>query len=442
MEVSLHEILDARERRAARQRQLLEKFHSPLICFTMNIAGPEKNSPLITRGFRYGCALLKAQLLGVSLPVLCEETEDADTGCEGYYVVDGQPETIKALCVQIEDSLPVGRLFDMDVLLGNGRKISREELGLPGRTCLICGGPVHLCSRSRAHSVSQLQEKTQCLLQDALFDQDARQIGQLAVKALLYEVCITPKPGLVDRQNTGSHKDMDIFTFMSSTAALGPYFSDCARIGMETATLSPRETFEQIRFRGRCAEQEMYQATGGINTHKGAIFSLGILCAAAGRVSDHLPENICTQAKAMCAGLTERDMSGNHCATTGEKLWKTQGISGARGQAEAGFPAVLEVGLPVLRQGLAQGLSLNEAGAVTLMHLIPATQDTNLYARSDAHTQAAVCQEIRKLLEANPFPTQEVLEEWDAKFIQKNLSPGGSADLLAASFFLYFLKEE
>ena len=186
----------------------------------------------------------------------------------------------------------------------------------------------------------------------------------------------------------------------------------------------------------------MYQATGGINTHKGAIFSLGILCAAAGRISDHLPESICAQAKAMCAGLTERDMSGNRCATTGEKLWKTQGISGARGQAEAGFPAVLEVGLPVLRQGLAQGLSLNEAGAATLMHLIPATQDTNLYARSDAHTQAAVCQEIQNLLKSTPYPAKEVLEEWDKKFIQKNLSPGGSADLLAASLFLYFLKEE
>lgn len=439
MEVSLQEILEARERRADKQQQLLAKYNAPLICFTMNIPGPEKNNTLISRGFRYGCELLEAQ---IASPIVHWETQEENTGCEAYAVVEADAEVLKSLCVQIEDSCPVGRLFDMDVLTPDGRKISREELGLSGRACLICGGPVYQCSRSRAHSVAQLQEKTYGLLREALYENDARRIGALAVKSLLYEVCVTPKPGLVDRQNTGSHKDMDIFTFMASTAALAPYFTDCARIGMETAKGSPQETFEKIRFRGKQAEREMYRATIGINTHKGAIFSLGILCAAMGRLpwGTYTPEGICAQAAAMCKDLTVRDLANSQCSTTGEKLWKSHGIAGARGQAEAGFPAALKVGLPVLGEGIRQGRTFNDAAAATLLHILAATQDTNLYARSNADTYERVHQDIRKLLDMSPYPSKDVLQELDEVFIQKNLSPGGSADLLAATLFLYFLQ--
>ena len=444
MEVTLHQILDAREQRAARQRELLSRFKTPLICFTMNIPGPEKNSPLIARGFRYGCRLLEAELAGSRLPVMHWEPTEKDTGCEGYFAIDADPIVLKKLCVRIEDGLPLGRLFDMDVLGADGSKVSREELGLPGRTCLICGGSVHLCSRSRAHSVAQLRQKTDALLQDALWQQDARRIGALAVKSLLYEVCVTPKPGLVDRRNSGSHRDMDIFTFMESCAALQPYFTDCARIGMETAGSAPTETFEEIRFRGKYAEREMYWATGGVNTHKGAIFSLGILCAAMGRLpwGIYSADAICAQAAAMTAGLTARDMTELPCSTTGEKLWKAHGIGGARRQAEAGFPAVLEVGLPALRKGILQGLSVNDAGAAALLRLIAATEDTNMIARSDVATQQAVRQRIRALLKENPYPGREALQQLDEDFTAQNLSPGGSADLLAATFFFYFLQKE
>lgn len=444
MEVTLQQILDVRERRVTRQQTLLARYRKPLICFTMNIPGPEKNNPLITRGFHLGMELLSAQLTGSRIPVLYGDVYEEDTGCEAYLAADAEPENLKKLCVQIEDGLPVGRLFDMDVLRPDGSKVSRENLDLPGRTCMICGAPVYLCSRSRSHSLSQLRQKTDSLLCDALRQQDARRIGTLAAKSLLHEVCVTPKPGLVDRQNTGSHKDMDIFTFMSSSAALQPYFTDCARIGMETADLSPAETFEKTRFRGKLAEQEMFAATGGVNTHKGAIFSLGILCAAAGRLNEEnpAPQAICAQAAAMTAGISARDMAQGSCTTTGEKLYKEHGITGARGQAEAGFPAVLEVGLPVLREGLSRGLSVNDAGAATLLHLLAASHDTNMIGRSDLKTHDSVRERIAALLKEDPYPSREVLETLDDDFISHNLSPGGSADLLAATYFLYYLKKD
>ena len=441
MEVSMLEILDAREQRVAKQKKLLEQFHKPLLCFTMNIAGPEKNNALITKGFRLGQRLLDAQLTGSCVKVVWQEESIMPTGCEGFYVVDTEPALLKKLAVQIEDSQPVCRLFDMDVLLPDGKKVSREDLGLPGRECLICGNPVHVCSRSRAHSVETLQSKTRELLTDALWQQDAQIIGATASKSLLYEVCTTPKPGLVDRQNSGSHKDMDIFTFMASTAALQPYFTDCARMGLETAQLPAAVTFEKIRFLGKMAEQTMREATGGINTHKGAIFTLGLLCAAAGRCDRASAAEICSQVAAMTQGLTEADKT-QFTETTGQQLAANHGICGVRGLAEAGFPVLLEVGLPILEAGLSRGLTLEEAGCAALLHLMCAVTDTNLIARSDIETQQKVCHQVRQLLAEQPFPTKAQLEQLDAKFIGENLSPGGSADLLAAAYFLYFIKKD
>jgi len=441
MEVTLPQILDARERRAARQRELLEQFQKPLICFTMNIAGPVKCSQLICRGFRLGNKILRAQLEREGVPILYVHQAEEMTGCQAFYVADCPSPRLKALCVQIEEALPVGRLFDMDVLTPDGCK---EERPVP-RKCLLCDQPAQVCGRSRAHSVEALQRRTNELLQEAVSAQEARDIARTAQQSLLYEVCTTPKPGLVDCQNSGSHRDMDIFTFLASSTALYPYFESCARLGLETSGLPATEVFSRLRLPGKLAEQAMLEATGGVNTHKGAIFSLGILCAAAGRLqqAQRTPEAICAEAAAMVNGITAQELSGitaETAATAGQKLYARYGITGVRGQAEAGFPAVLEAGLPTLEAGLQKGLSLNDAGCAALLHLMVAATDTNLIHRSDPDTQKAVTEQISQLLQKTPFPDRQTLEALDAEFIQKDLSPGGSADLLAITYFLHFLK--
>lgn len=448
MKVTLQEILDAREARVLRQRQLLVKFGKPLICFTMNIPGPIKTSDLIRDGFAIGNDTLRAQLAALDIPILHFEDRSAHTGCEAFYVVSADPKDIKRLTVEIEDSQSVGRLFDMDVLSPGGEKLSRQALDLPERTCLLCGNPAFLCSSRRAHSVEALQQKTNSLLRDAVWQAESRSIGSLAEKSLLYEVCTTPKPGLVDRQNSGSHRDMDIFTFASSAAALRPYFEDCARVGMETQMLPPEETFLRLRLHGRLAEQTMYRATGGVNTHKGAIFTMGLLCGAAGRLSKEMrnsPESLLAECAAMVQGLSQRDFAGvtkENARTTGQKLYTQYGITGIRGEAEAGFPTVLQTGLPILEQGIANGMSLNDAGCAALLHILAATDDTNVIARSDRETQLELRRKIRSLLDRTPYPSTETLNKLDRAFIARSLSPGGSADLLAAAYFLYFLKTQ
>lgn len=443
MEVSLMEMLEARERRVLRQRQLLEQYGSALLCFTMNIAGPVKNSPLILRGFRMGSRLLEQQLLTARVEILHREEICEKTGCEKLYVLGCDPIAAKKIAVLLEDHTQAGRLFDMDVLRADGSKVERQELGLEGRKCLICGGMAQSCARSRAHTVAQLQERTAQLLEDALTEYESRRIAGHACRALLYEVAVTPKPGLVDRHNSGSHRDMDFFTFQSSAAALWPYFRDCAAIGLTTRELAPEEVFRKLRIPGMLAEGEMLRATGGVNTHKGAVFSLGILCAAAGRLGENDPEGLLEECRRMTAGLVAEDFQGltpENAKTVGQKLYLQYGIAGVRGQAEAGFPAVREAGLPVLEAGLARGLSLNDAGCAALLALMAAAVDTNLIARSDYETQQKIAWEIAYLLRENPFPGEDLLRKMDEAFREKNLSPGGAADLLALTWFLHLMK--
>ena len=446
MEVTLPEMLEARERRAARQQALLRAYGKTMICFTMNIAGPVKNNSLIRRGYTLGKRLLRQQLevAGIAEPYF-EEIQEK-TGNEAILLLDADPLAVKAITVEIEDYAPVGRLFDMDVLRPDGRKVDRQELGREGRKCLICGGMAQACARSRTHTVAQLQGRTREILEDAVLREDCQSAARLAMQALLYEVATTPKPGLVDRENSGSYRDMDFFTFQASAAALYPYFAQCVRIGRETA--DAQESFRRLRLPGKIAEGEMRRATGGVNTHKGAIFSMGILCGALGRLEREQWKNpgaVLAECAAMTQGLISMDyvnLTPETAKTAGQKLYLQYGITGVRGQAEGGFPAVLKVGLPKLEAALAAGKSINEAGCAALLAMLADTPDTNMIHRGGYELAKEAAEEIKTFLAEEPFPSKETLKKLDAEFIRDNLSPGGTADLLALVYLLHFLKEE
>lgn len=442
--VDLQTMLAARDRRAERQRELLGKFGLPMISFTMNIAGPVKNNPLIRRGFQLGRRVLLGQLERMKFDCVFREEWDETTGCEGFFVADAPAEVLKDMTCALEDASPLGRLFDLDVLAVDGTKLDRPA----PRRCLICGKPAKECARSRTHSVPELQEKTRDILETALKKFDAETAARLAVQALLYEVCVTPKPGLVDRVNNGSHSDMDIYTFLRSAAALWPYFAQCAEIGRDTAERTAPETFAALRWPGKLAEGDMIAATGGVNTHKGAIFSMGILCGALGRLERECwtqPERVLAEVSAMTAGSAERELAaevGDAQLTAGQRFFREYGITGVRGQAEAGFPAVLRFGLPVLERGLEQGRSADEVGCAALLAILAHMDDTNMISRGGFEAQQEMAGRLEKLLDAEPFPERETLDALDREFIENNLSPGGSADLLAVSWMLHFLREE
>lgn len=441
--VTLPQMLDARERRVQLQQTLLHQYKKPVISFTMNIAGPMKYTPLISRGFHIGLERLECTLTAAQLPILEQVIQEEVTGCQGMFVVDGEASLLKTMCIQLEDQDPLGRLFDLDVLEQTGG-LSREQMGFSPRPCLVCGQIGKGCASRRLHSVEELQQITEQILTQFFAHRDAQQIGNLAGKALMYEVCTTPKPGLVDRHNNGSHRDMDVFTFLDSTAALLPYFQQAVELGQQTAQLPPERTFQKLRPLGVAAEKAMFRSTGGINTHKGAVFTLGTVCAAVGRLWNPCgtlpsPASICSLCGAMSKQAMEAEFQHiSHAPTTrGGQFYRDYGIKGIRGELAAGLPSVTQVALPVLEQELSCGRTIEESGAVALIHLMAAVQDTNLITRGGLEGQHWTAQQAQTILK-EPL-TMETIAALDQNMIARNLSPGGCADLLAVAYFLHLL---
>ena len=275
-------------------------------------------------------------------------------------------------------------------------------------------------------------------------------IGSLALEGLLFEAAATPKPGLVDRLNCGAHSDMDFFTFQSSAAALGSWFVRFASAGREGQSQPLPELFPTLRRLGAEAEQAMFTATGGVNTHKGAVFSMAVLCGCAGWLwgqGDVTVETVCRAAGELCRGLCRRDFAAlaeRPPRTKGERLYLDHGITGIRGEAESGYETVRQLSAPRYRAVLARGLSRNDALVQTLLELIARTADTNILARGGPEAAEYARRRARQVLALGGMETAEGREaalEMDRDFIQRWISPGGSADLLAVTHFLVSLEE-
>lgn len=215
-------------------------------------------------------------------------------------------------------------------------------------------------------------------------------ISNMAIKSILYEVASSPKPGLVDRHNPGAHKDMDFFTFLSSGSVLGPYFYNCTNIGINFKGQDYTKLLIDIRPIGIKAEEDMFRATGGINTHKGMIFSLGIIAAAAGSLfkennkKKYTSLTISNRIKLMTKGITE-ELKGAHNKenlTYGEKLFLKYGFKGIRGEVEDGFISVLKYSLPVFGRLLSEKkYHINDIMVETLIHLMANVEDSNILGR-------------------------------------------------------------
>ncbi|WP_352403093.1 citrate lyase holo-[acyl-carrier protein] synthase [Pyramidobacter sp.] len=441
--VSLAQMLAARERRAARQRDMLRGGGKSLISYTLNMPGEIKQFPLAQSFFRHGLARLERHLARNGISIVTKACRVEPTGSEAMLLTDGAPADVKRLTVALEVSSPASRLYDMDVLASDGVKISREALGLPPRRCVICGRAAMDCAPRRIHPARELACAAVKLMYDDAVGRFADTVASAAQRALLYEVCVSPKPGLVDRFNSGSHRDMDLFTFMDSAGALAPYFHLCAALGAEAAEQEPERLFQSLRLPGMEAETFMLEATGGVNVHKGAIFSVGVICAARGwlwgRGENAAAERLAGVARKMLTGL--KDEFSPQGQSAGEKIFRESGVTGIRGEAAAGFPAVIECGLPVFERLLAENLPLNDAAAVTLLHLIGAADDTNMIRRSSLFRFREVQREIGRLLDEKTVPDMAGIARLDRQFIAENLSPGGSADLLALTLLLHFMRD-
>ncbi|MDR2485144.1 MAG: citrate lyase holo-[acyl-carrier protein] synthase [Treponema sp.] len=442
--VSLEEVSAFREEKARRQEALLEKYAAPLLCLGINIPGEYKRFFLADCSFREGLRFVCLALKAERISILYEEVFEHAGGCAGFISVNAEPEKLKELSRLIEDSHPLGRLFDIDVLRREGGKISRKDSGEDARACLICGGDAFVCGRSRAHSAGELQNIAADIMLRFRRDRLADLVAAAALRALMGEAAITPKPGLVDRANNGAHQDMDFFSFIDSSAAIIPYFRDCARTGFDAAEF-PLALFERLRPGGKITEIEMRGASAGANTHRGVIFSIGLASAAFGaffRSREKIEaEEILGFVASMTCRVTEDFGPNKEGLSHGETIHRRYGIGGVREEARRGFPAVRDRALPALRRALAAGYRLNDAGLAAFLHLLGVVMDTNIIHRSNPETLMEIQKNTAVFLAADPGPQAiaEYAAKLDGEFTAKNISPGGCADLLALSLFLHWL---
>ncbi len=348
-------------------------------------------------------------------------------------------------------------------------------------------------------------------------------IGWRVRNALLGEVYATPKPGLVDRRDTGAHRDMNYETFLASTEAITPYMVRMFAEGMDATAAghTPEEVFRAIRGIGLEAEQAMYAATDGVNTHKGMIFTMGIVLAAAGILyaradttseqlvekelqpgDDVTPEALASADVQQMAAAGEpvmpgstiiagqitvdaildmaRQMTARSMAedfrrmlehppkTHGERLFQTYGERGIRGQAMEGFPILRDTAVPwlrrfrnlssdealqqafaaqaTLRRGLLQDTGSmhaehfeNAVHVSTLIAIMSVLNDTNVFIRSSYEDMCWLQAESSTILGMGAMFTEEgvrAIEALNMACIEKNISPGGAADILAVAILL------
>lgn len=324
------------------------------------------------------------------------------------------------------------------------------------------------------------------------FDDAARaalfeRIGWRVRNALLGEVYATPKPGLVDRRDTGAHRDMNYETFLASTEAITPFMVRMFAEGMDATAAghTPEEVFQAIRGIGLEAERAMYAATDGVNTHKGMIFTMGIVLAAAGilyaradKTSGQITvDAILDRTRQMTARSMAEDfrkMLEHPPKTHGERLFRTYGERGIRGQAMEGFPILRDTAVPwlrrfqnictdaelqrdiaaqaTLRRGLLQDTGSmhaehfeNAVHVSTLIAIMSVLNDTNVFIRSSYEDMCWLQEESSTILGMGAMFTEEgvrAIEALNTACIEKNISPGGAADILAVAILLLKLTED
>ncbi len=273
-------------------------------------------------------------------------------------------------------------------------------------------------------------------------------IGTIAARALLEEVFTAPKPGLVDPISSGAHKDMDINTFIISTLAIAPYFFETAEMGYYWDKKLP-DLFRAIRLLGINAEKAMFHATKGVNTHKGLIFLIGILTASAGyclrRYHCCCPNQLFSTSQRMVRSELTKELimiNSSIPKTKGETLYQMYGHKGIRGEVLSGFTSISNISLPCMQDGIKKGYDWNQVKVQTLIELMAQVEDTNVLARHNNKTLQNVQKTAGYVIEMGGAYTSKgfkYINFLDQVFIEKNISSGGCADLLAVTIMVYHL---
>ena len=395
--VKLEEMLRARDLRLARQKRLLSETGLPLLSMTLNIPGNVKRTRLSVLFFNNEVKRLKDVLKGLGAKIEHENILREKTGDEALFAIKGlSAHAVKRLAIALEDQSPASRLLDLDVIDQDGSQISRSALGDSPRRCLLCDQPASICARSRAHDTNALDRETKRRMMQAVAGEASARMAANASEASSFELMVSKKPGLVTMQSSGSHDDMDRFTFGRAQSVFYSYYEAAFRIGFFSEEYVSLESFEvyecrgnrasnrvksdehpaaiktmpalsqndaqKLRLEGIFAEQRMFDSTDGVNTHRGWIYMSGVLLAAMGlffrgalgedatlfEKSDTLKDRFQFLIIKVAEALEHVVNNSPFFEQVRAVLPVASEASGVRQEALKGFPSIMDTGLPVM----------------------------------------------------------------------------------------------
>lgn len=364
---------------------------------------------------------------------------------------------LKELTEAFEQQFVLGRIVDLDVLSVDGVPVSSGK----AKGCFLCERNAEECRKTVRHSIVEVREAMVEAITNYLKQQHEQnlvlKVAGFALQGLMHEVALSPKPGLVCRNSSGAHTDMDYGTFIKSIAAISPYFNEIGSLAIAFQGTDVSKALPLIKNIGLRMEQAMFSNTINVNTHKGAVFLMALSCFAVVRVvkkQGWLKLNAFSSVlQQLTRGLVQRELcaaQSDHQLTHGQQCFLKYGLqaAGARGEVEQGMPTVLFHALPYLschstkNWAAYSDLELGELLIPVLLKIMSVNNDTNIIYRHG-----------RSLLEQLKQKAKLTLTEWEQGnhgayydlvnwCNDKRLSPGGSADLLAVTITLHLCQTE
>lgn len=451
MNTVLYKVLQSREERALRRDKLANKTHSSL-SLTLNIPGYPKSNETVEGVFSIILndleIFLKANRIQIVEKTMVNFTDEA--GHMFLVALDKNSNDlikIKEKAEKFEESHKLGRIIDVDIFDEYGKPISSGK----SKKCIICENSSAVnCMREQKHDYKELRAHIFKLLKEyknkSELESLENTLTEFANRAILYEISLSPKPGLVNYYNSGAHEDMNFYSFLNSASALAPFWRKFVKAGSNFAG-NPDEVLPIIRQIGLQAESIMFKSTSNVNTHKGIIFLMGLsVFAVAWSIKQNkaiAERDFIDKIKQICLNLIENELLTKEIITThGENCFKKYGYqgAGARHEVQKGMPIVFDYALPYCEEKL-KNLSLlnreklDEILHKTLLLIISHLNDSNVLYRKGKEKAA----ELKKMAEL-AFTDDIKYNDLNEFCLKENISPGGSADMLAITLFFFFVK--
>ncbi len=441
---NINQFLQDREDRVEYQNSLISKFNMPLLTVRTNYPGENKKEVIANE-----IADIMAQEIEILFEkkIIHNEIIDKLEGKIYLFIIKDNPENIKLQTIKLEENHILGRCVDIDVYDEKGSGMSRQQFGLGKRKCMLCDELAFICGRTMKHSHSEIKEhitKKYILFQNYLMKREkiSSALADTALEGMIYEVSSFPSFGLVSPVTKGSHDDMDFFTFLDSSFAIKNGLKEMAETIYSPLPLDI--AFKKLRTIGKKAEIEMFKATKNVNTHKGMIFLLGIAVSTTSRALYEKKEfsDIPAIIKEMTKDILKDfdKINTSKALTHGEKLFLEHGFTGIRGEIQNGLDIVFNGSLQIFSETYEATESFNKAAVQTLIYLMGKVMDSTIVYRHDFDMLEKVKTEMEEIFQKGGIYLENstvIFKELEDRYIQKRISPGGSADLLAVTIFFY-----